>query len=238
MSEVDKRTATQRIEDLEKTVVMLYQVMSQVKPSVDHLLQQQSEMVLVKDALRLLNKKTEAIVQAATTAAGITVDNVSALVVQLNVQDLTAQVEAYLKNGHIVVAEEVAENSYLVCAELDSAGTVVNPRIQFRMDSQDSTTVESLKGKKAGDVVSFGEDRFSAKILEVYTLVEPKDAEKEPAHSETETPEQEANRLEADKLLTPALTVVPASDPQALPAESPVVEFVASSPDNMITSNS
>ena len=230
MSEVDKRTATQKIEDLEKTVVMLYQVMAQVKPSVEHLLQQQNEMAMVKDALRLLNKKTEAIIQAAQTTAGITVDNVSALVVQLNIVDLTAQVAAYVSNGHLVAADEVADNGYVVCEEQDSTGTVVNPRVQFRMDSQDPATVESFKGKKVGDIASFGENRFSAKVLEIYTIVEPKAADAVPSEPPTAEPEA--------VVANPTLAVVPATDPQALPTESPVVEFVAGSPETMLTSNS
>ncbi len=172
MSE-DKRTATQRIEDLEKVVTMLYQATAQIKNATENLLKSQGDMVLVKDALKLLNKKVEAIVQVATPESGITVTSVSNLVVKMNVEDLTAQVAGYVSNGHLTPADEVAANSYLVCEEYNADGTLANPRIQFRLDSQTPETNASLTGKKVGDTVTFGENKFSAKILEIYTLAEP-----------------------------------------------------------------
>ena len=144
----DKRTATQRIEDLEKVVTMLYQATAQSKNALENLLRSQGDMALVKDALKLLNKKTEAIIQCATPETGITVQAVSALVVKMNVEDLTAQVAGFVASGHLTAADEVAADSYLVCEELAADGTQVNPRIQFRLDSQDASTQEAFKGKK------------------------------------------------------------------------------------------
>ena len=145
----DKRTATQRIEDLEKVVTMLYQATAQSKNALENLLRSQGDMALVKDALKLLNKKTEAIIQSAAPETGITVQAVSALVVKMNVEDLTAQVAGFVASGHLTAADEVAADSYLVCEELAADGTQVNPRIQFRLDSQDASTQEAFRGKKA-----------------------------------------------------------------------------------------
>jgi hypothetical protein len=189
MSNADTRTATQKIEDLEKVVTMLYQATAQNKNVLENLLKAQSDMALVKDALKLLNKKTEAIVQVANPETGITVASVSALVTKMNVEDLTAQVAGYVANGHLVAADEVTDNSYLVAEENNLDGVLVNPRIQFRLDSQDKATQDVLKGKKAGDTVSFGENKFTAKILEVYTIVEPKAAEATPVLEAVPAPE-------------------------------------------------
>lgn len=213
MSNTDKRTATQRIEDLEKVVTMLYQATAQMKSSTENLMRTQGDMVLVKDALKLLNKKTEAIIQTASPETGITVSSVSELVVKMNVEDLTAQVAAYVENGHLVSAEEVSEKSYLVCEELNADGSLANPRIQFRLDSQDEATATSLKGKRAGDVVSFGENKFSAKILEVYSVVEPKSEEAAPVAPAAEASVQSA--------------ASPAPEVPSV-AESPVPVFVPS----------
>jgi hypothetical protein len=232
MSE-DKRTATQKIEDLEKVVTMLYQSTSQIKNAVENLLKSQAEMGLVRDALKLLNKKTEAIIQAAAPETGITVAAVSNLVIAMNVEDLKAQVAGYVASGHLAPTDEVADNTYLVCEEYNADGTVANPRIQFRLDSQDQETGELLKGKKVGDAVSFGENKFSAKILELYTLTEPKAPEASEAPA-AETPPAETTEAPA---AAPA-EAAPAPETISPPTESPVVVFVPSEPGNMVTAAS
>ena len=152
MSE-DKRTATQKIDDLEKVVTILYQAATQTQNTVQGLAKLGNDMALVRDALKLLNKKTEAIIQVATPETGITVESVTALVVKMNVEDLKAQVTGYLANGHLIPGDTVAADSYIVCEESNSDGTLANPRIQFRLDSQDEATAAALTGKKAGDTV-------------------------------------------------------------------------------------
>ena len=217
----DKRTATQKIEDLEKVVTVLYQATTQIKSAVESLLPLQGDMALVKEALKLLNKKTEAIVQVAKSDSGITVESVSSLVTNMNVQDLKEQVAGYLANGHLVAADTVASDSYIVCEELNKDGSIANPRVQFRVNSQDQETANALTGKKVGDVIDFGENRFSAKILEIYTVTEPKAPEAQAPAPETPAAEAQAPAAEA----APS-AVAPAQDP--LPAESPVQTFVPS----------
>src|ERR1035437_2101545 len=104
MSE-DKRTATQKIEDLEKVVTMLYQAVASNKNATENLLRSQGDMGLVKEALKLLNKKTEAIVQVANSGTGITTQSVSDAVTAMNVADLQAQVAGYIEAGHLAVAD-------------------------------------------------------------------------------------------------------------------------------------
>lgn len=216
----DNRTATQRIEDLEKVVTMLYQATQQSVASLQSLGAMQSDMGLVKDALKLLNKKTEAIIQTATAETGITAASVSALVVKMNVEDLTAQVAGYVANGHLAPTEEVAANSYLVAEEYAADGTLANPRIQFRLDSQDQATQDALKGKKAGDSVSFGDGKLSAKILEVYSLVEPKAPEAAPAAEATPALEVAAED-KAPSAATNAADYAAAETAEFTPSEAP-----------------
>lgn len=222
MSEnTDKRNATQKIEDLEKVVTMLYQAVAQMKGGLENLMKAQGDLPLIKDALKLLNKKTEAIIQVAAPETGITVNSVSSLVVKMNVEDLTAQVAGHIASGNLSVTDVVADNSYLVCEELNADGSMANPRIQFRLDSQDSVTSDALKGKKVGDTVSFGDNKFSARILEIYSLVEPKapDAPQEPT-APTEAP------------------IPTAQVSNDLPTETPVEQFVPSDSSTMTTASS
>lgn len=177
----DTRTATQRIEDLEKVASVLYQNQVEAKKLIESLLSMQGDVGLLKDALKLLNKKTEAIIQTATPETGITTPAVSALVTKMVVDEMTAQVAAHVQNGYLAVASEVASDSYLVCEEYNVDGTLANPRIQFRLDSQDEVTQNTLKGKKVGDLVNFGENKFDAKIVEIYSVLDPKAPEAAPA---------------------------------------------------------
>ncbi len=186
MSNTDKRTATQRIEDLEKVLTGLYQAVMTHRSAIESLASLKDDMPLVKEALKLINKRVEATIQAANPESGITAEAVSAILVTMNVADLTAQVQGYLANGHVVPAEYVADGTFLVCEEYGQDGTLTNPRVQFRLDSQDAAIQETLKGKKAGDMVSFGESKFTVKVLEVYALAPPN-----PPQAEEQSPAQE-----------------------------------------------
>lgn len=201
----DTRTATQKIEDLERVVSMLYQSVSALDGAVKSLMGTQRDMVLVRDALRLLNKKTEAIIQVAKQESGITPESVSDLVIKMNVEDLKAQVADYLQRGSLIPSDEVSAKTYLVCEEQNADGSIANPRIQFRLDSQDPETQAALTGKKVGDVVSFGEGKYNAKITELYSLVD------------SPAPQEAAPAQEAPAQAAPAAPIQ-----NELPAESPV----------------
>lgn len=258
---VDKRTALNRIEDMERVLVGLFQAVASHKQQLENVLGMQGDVVMVKDALRLLNKKTEAIVQLATPETGITVQAVSDLMVKMNVADLTGQVAAWVSSGHLTPADTVDTNSFLVCEEQNADGTLANPRIQFRLDSQDSSVTELLKGKKAGDVVTFGENKFNAKVLEIYSITEPKAPEAAlatdsstaatttdaaPAASDT----GDAGDVAAETATTTEATPAPVSTPPsaapagpsnealAPPVENPVTQFVPSDPSTMVTASS
>lgn len=225
MSNTDNRTATQRIEDLEKVVTMLYQAAADSKNAVENLLRAQGDIGLIKEALKLLNKKTEAIIQVASLESGINFDSVKTVVVKMNVEDLTAQVAGYLAAGRLAPTDEVKADSYVVCEEYKADGTLENPRIQFRMDSQQPAESEALMGKKVGDTATFGDGKFTARILELYTLTEPKAPEAPQAAPAAETTPADAPvATEAASVAAEVPTEAPASAPtailDALPTES------------------
>lgn len=210
---IDKRSASERISDLEKVVSAIYQNLVQHKNSIESLMPLKGDMNLLKEVMKLLNKKTESIIQAATPETGITAAAVSDLVVKMNIEELRAQVTAYVANGHLVAAEEATATSYLVCEEHNKDGTIANPRIQFRLDAQDPTLSEAMKGKKVGDIVSFGDDKFDAKVLEIYDIVEPAAPDSSAALPATE----ESTIAAATPASAPVVPGVPLAE---LPAES------------------
>ncbi len=232
----DTRNASQKIEDLEKVVTMLYQSTAQIKNAVDNLLRAQSDMALVKDALKILNKKTEAIIQAAKEETGITVASVSDLVIKMNVEDLKAQVAAFVSNGHLVATDTVSADSYLVCEESNADGTLANPRIQFRLDSLgEESTREALTGKKVGDTVGFGEGKFNAKILEIYSIVEPV----APAAEVAPTTDAPAATVATETAPAAPAETAPATEatpaPEAATTETPVATPAVATPPSTAT---
>lgn len=223
----DTRTASQRIEDLEKVVTVVYQTAAQTQQATQGLPRLQEDMSIVKETIRLLNKKLEAVIQVAAPETGITTASVSAVVTKMTIDELKAQVAGYLAGGLIIPAETVQSDGYVVAEELNSDGTLANSRVQFRMDNQDKATLDGLKDKKAGDVVSFGENRFDIRIQEVYTLIDPKKAQEAAAAAAKAAADAAAadaasasSEASTPTETTPAAEATPALAP--LPAESPV----------------
>ncbi len=243
MSEnVDKRTATQKIEDLERVVTALYQANEKITNAIQQLAavgeSLQNDNNLMKDALKLLNRKVEAIVQVAASGSSINPESVNAAAVKLTVNEMSDQVAGFVKNGHITSSEEVALNSYVVVEELTQDGVVVNPRVQFRLDSQPKEVQDPLLGKKVGELANFGEGRYDVRVLEVYSILPPKS--EVPAEAPPEAPAAPAEAAPAEVAAPEAPRTL---DP--LPAESPLTfgieihgEKEVPSTDNMVTANS
>jgi hypothetical protein len=218
----DKRTATQRIEDLEKVVTMFFQTMAQHKSVVEELLKAREgsvqDMALVKEALKLLNKKLEAVVQVAAPESGITLKSVSDLVTKMNVEEFKAQVASSVAGGFLAVADIVADDSYLVVEEVNAQGVVENPRAQFRLNSLSEETTNLFKGKKVGDLIVSGENKLDIRILEIYTVTEPK----APEADETAASEAVATETSASTSNASESAAASSSDLAELPAETPV----------------
>jgi uncharacterized coiled-coil protein SlyX len=254
----DNRTATQRIEDLEKVVSMFYQALAEIHNTIKGLPALQQDMALVRDALKLLNRKAEAIIQSASESSGINYPAVEAIVIKYNVEDLAKQVAGYVAGGQIRPTDTVLTTGFVVGEELNADGTLNNPRTQFRVDSVNETTRDALLGKKVGDLISFGEGKLDLRVLEVYDMT--------PAQAPTaETPATDAPAADAAPAETQAAesapdaapaeapaadpTPAPAADPTpeaaapatelpALPAETPIAEFVPSDLSNAVTAAS
>ena len=238
----DNRTASERIQDLEKVLTVLYQAAQRHEEILGGLGGLKNDMTLVKDALKLINKRTEAIIQSASPESGVTSASVDTLVIKMNVDELTQQTANYVTAGHLAPTDTIVDNTFVVCEEHNSDGKLINPRIQFKLDTQDPATQESLKGKKAGDTVSFGENKFTVKILEVYSLLDPTAPKSEEPVPEAPVPDNSVGSTEPTTTAetapeAPAEQAAPAAAPEvnALPPETPVVQFVPSEPGMMVT---
>ncbi|CAM6005499.1 unnamed protein product [Sphagnum balticum] len=235
----DKRTATQRIEDLEKVLAMVCNGLNQLQGAVQALFQSQNELGPIKTALKILDRKTDGIVHSASADGGITFAAIKKYVEDLNIQDLKKMVADYLAAGKVVPTDVVAGDSFLVCEEYQPDGTLQNPRVQFRMDAQEKSTTDLLTGKKVGDLVSLGESEVSLKILELYTIT-PEKAPETPAPPapapEAATPATDTANSEASQAAPAATEATPApaaptgpsnANFESAPAETPVTNFVS-----------
>lgn len=235
----DTRTATQRLEDLEKVLTVVFQGLGKTEQTVNTLLGTQQDMVLVKEALRLLNTKTEAIILTAKAETGITPDAVNEAVSKLNTQSLKNQVNAWIESGQLAATDVVDLDSYVVCEEYHpTEGHLANARTQFRLDTLDKEMNDAFTGKKVGDMVKFGEDKFDAKIIEIYKLLPPKAPEAAAPAAQETAPEAPQAVTEAPAT-TEATATAPATAPtlNALPEESPVPVFVPSDASTMVTAS-
>ena len=209
----DNRTATQRIEDLERVTTVMYQGLSRAIDTLNGMTNVNQDIAIAKEVINVLNKKTDAIIKVAAPETGITADAVAASVTEMRLDDMKAQVAGYLANGVIAPAEVIAEDSFVVCQESNSEGEVVQPRLQLRIDSQEEANRTAFIGKKVGETASFGENRYDAKILEIYTLVPPKAPEAPAAApAAAETPAEAAPQ---------AAEAAPAAPEATAPAETP-----------------
>lgn len=186
-NKTDNRTATQRLEDLEKIASALYNTVNELINANDKIAPLVADIPVMKQAVGLLNKRIEAVVAAASESSGINAESVSDQVIAMNIADLKSQVNGWLESGALVSSETIADDSFVVAEELKADGTVVNPRVQFPMTSQNAELQLSLNGAKVGSNINVGEDKLQLNILEIYSIVEPK-AETAPVAQEAEAP--------------------------------------------------
>jgi hypothetical protein len=169
----DKRNASQRIEDLERALMSLFQTCDNMA----------RDLTLVKDAVKILGNKVDAIAKA----AGISDDTISAIMVENNVAELKGKVDTLVSSGVLVLTDTAGDSSFLVGSEINEEGTVVNPRLQFALSALQGELQEKLKGSKAGDVITLQEGKLKFQVQEVYNIQTPTTSEEAPAETTTET---------------------------------------------------
>lgn len=163
-----KRTAVQRIEDLEHAMMDTFQ-------KVDSVLGLARDTQIMRDAIKLLGNKIDAIVKATTNGEGLSDDVISRIMVENNVTDLKGKVSQLVTTGTLVPAEgPLDETNLVVGQEVDDTGKVLNPRLQFVLGSLRPDLQTKIKGAKVGDSISFKEGKLLFQIQEAYSVVAPK----------------------------------------------------------------
>jgi hypothetical protein len=178
----DKRTATQRIEDLERAVMSLYN-------TADNMAR---DLMTIKDAIKLLGNKSDATIKAINRGGEVNDEVVGNIMVENNIEELKEKVATLVTQGILTASDEVNESSFIVGRDVAQDGKVINPRIQFSFGGADlpAETKEKLKGAKVGDVVDFGPEKAKFEVQEVYRIGAPEaPAEESVAASEESAPE-------------------------------------------------
>lgn len=165
-----KRSASERIQDLERAMMSLYQ-------TADNMAR---DLMTVKDAIKLLGNKVDAIVKAAER--GSVSDNiVSDIMIENNVSELKSKVDDLITKGILTYEATVTPESYVVGREIDESGKVVNPRLQFAMSALDPEIRDKIVGALAGTVLELATGKLKLEVLETYTIQVPSPAQEEEA---------------------------------------------------------
>lgn len=164
--ETKKLTATQRISYLEE-IVERYGA---------HFEAVGNELDTMRNLISSLAKRLNASIQATESD-----DSVKKIIIDQNIQELQGKVDFLIQKGVLAkgdVGYQVSDKSFIVGRELDSAGKVINPRIQFSIGSVLPELKELIYGKKVGDVFAPNnedtENPVSIEITELYQIVDPK----------------------------------------------------------------
>jgi len=160
-----KQNAAQKIEALENMLMNQSKNMDILADEIDRL----------RQLITALSKRLNASIQAAEEG-GVTGDSINKIIMKENMKELESKVQFLIEQGVLERNDEseVTEQTFLVGREVDSEGNVVNPRVQFSVNSIDPEVKGRLLTKKAGDVISYSESEPSLEITEVYQILDPK----------------------------------------------------------------
>lgn len=158
ISSASTLTAAQRIEMLEKTLQTHRQMINIIAEEMDKI--QQTQLALAQ--------KVEATIKVSEQQD--LEKKVTQFMVDQQIKDLKDKTDLLISQGALSPAEEVGQNSFVVGKELTKEGEVVSPRTQASVASLPQEVQQNLVGKKAGDLISFGEGKLSFMLEEVYEI--------------------------------------------------------------------
>jgi hypothetical protein len=165
----DKRTASQRIEDLERAVMSIFQVSNNMS----------RENSMIKDALQLLGSRVTALIQVLAGGQVVSEDSVD-LVMKINqIGVLKEKVKNLIDQGFLEATDSIVEGTFVIGTENEpdqadgTPGKVVHPRLQFTLASMEKDIQAKLTGAKVGSVVTFKENALVFKVEEIYKIVAP-----------------------------------------------------------------
>lgn len=177
----DKRTASQRIDDMERGLMALYQ-------TADNMAR---DLMTIKEAIKLLGNKLDSVVKASQRGEQLNDEVISKIMVENNIEELKTKVDNLVNSGVLVKAEEVSPNSFVVGREIDNeTGAVTNPRMQFVVSALAAEVKDKFPGAKAGQILELQEGKWKFEVLEIYSIATP--AAPEAAAQAEATPQAES----------------------------------------------
>lgn len=215
MSEENKKNASERLEDLETSMGQVGQALSSLEGLI-------SDVMGLKEALKLLNNKLDAVVQASNAGEPLSEDNLNKYMAQNKAKELADKVAQLVSSGIFAATDTVKADSFVVINEANKDGEIVNLRAQFQLSALNHEEIRNkLNGAKVGANIPVGDQGNSFNVLEVYDMVPVKTSETAPveAPAATEVTPAEATPAPAEN-----------SAPEAAPApaaEAPVAETPA-----------
>lgn len=199
MSEENKKTAIERLEDLEKRVGIAENTANSIIQAIQPLANMAQDLMGLREAVKLLNNKLDAVVKCINAGTALTDENLSSQMTANNAKDLEEKVTKMVADGLLASTDTVGKESFVVINEADETGKIVNPRMQFLLSALQNEEIRSkLEGSKVGANIAVGEKGASLNILEAYNIVVPQEAtEAAPAAAEAPAQAEAAPAAEA-----------------------------------------
>ena len=195
-----KKTATERLEDLEKRAAELERLQGHIIQALQPVQSLAQTSEALKESVTLLNKKLNATIQALNknTSANVTDDQINDLMIENNVGELSGKVSKMVSDGLLVPSDSVESSSFVVVSESNPQGKIVNPRMQFLLSSIPSEDIRNkLSGAKVGDIITVGEGGETVKVLESYSVSLPK-SEEAPAEAASEASAEQSLEVSSE----------------------------------------
>lgn len=166
MSNKDKRTPSQKIEDLEKALLGVGEAVNRMYRQV----------ATLQESVKLLGQKSNAMIRTQVRGLAMTPDNVMDMMTELSVEAMQEMVARYVADGIFTPTDVISETSFVVGRDLDrDDNTIVsNPRLQFNVTGDVPPELRpKLIGKKAGDLVEITPGANLLQIMEIYQVGAP-----------------------------------------------------------------
>lgn len=151
-------TAAQKIDMLEKALQTHRQMINILAEEMDKMRQTQVALAQKMEATIKVSEQQDL------------EKKVTDFMVDQQIKDLKSKTDILISEGALLSSETVTTNSFVVGKELTKEGEVVSPRTQASVASLPQEVQDALLGKKAGDLISFGEDKLSFMLEEVYEI--------------------------------------------------------------------
>lgn len=158
-----KLSATERLSNLENAAQSLFQLN-------DNLIK---DILDIRKAVQLLHSKVTALAKASIQGEEPNDETLNRIMVEGNIEDLANKVTGLVEQGLLSKDETIGENAFVVGQELDDAGNVINPRLQFAVQALKPEVQAKLKGLKVGETVQI-QDNLKFTVLESYNITPPK----------------------------------------------------------------